>query len=91
MSSGGYKYVDVRAKASGSSEEFYQRTLARLQKIQNHLDETPRCGRLKGKVCVITGVGSLKGIGSEANTLHRPGGVAQGSHTQEGCRTIDSP
>ena len=81
MSTGGYKYVDVRAKASGTNEEFYQRTLARLQKIQNHLDETPRCGRLKGKICVITGVGSLKGIGCVVISLGRAGGVAQGSGT----------
>ena len=63
MSSGGYKYVDVRAKASGSSDEFYKRTVARLQRIQGHLDEAPRSGRLRGKVCIITGVGSVKGIG----------------------------
>ncbi|KIP02966.1 hypothetical protein PHLGIDRAFT_111463 [Phlebiopsis gigantea 11061_1 CR5-6] len=61
--SAGYKYVDVRAKASGSSEEFYKRTVARLQRIQGHLAEAPRSGRLRGKVCVITGVGSVKGIG----------------------------
>ena len=64
MASGGYgKRLDVRNKVSGNNEEFYKRTLARVQKIQNHLDETPRGGRLKDKVCIITGVGSLKGIG----------------------------
>lgn len=45
------------------SDEFYKRTVARIQGIQGHLSQTPRGNRLKGKVCVITGVGSLKGIG----------------------------
>ncbi|CAG8686702.1 12789_t:CDS:2 [Acaulospora colombiana] len=40
----------------------YAQTLRRLQVIQNHLS-LPRQGRLKDKVCIITGVGSLKGIG----------------------------
>ena len=53
----------MRNKVSGNNEEVYKRTLARVQKIQNHLEEAPRCGRLKDKVCIITGVGSLKGIG----------------------------
>ena len=60
---GSYGYVNVRAKVLGNSEEFYKQTLARVQKIQNHLQETPRSGRLRDKVCIITGVGSLKGIG----------------------------
>jgi hypothetical protein len=61
--SAGYKYVNVRAKAAGNNDEFYKRTLARLEKIQSHLEQAPRAGRLKDKVCIITGVGSLKGIG----------------------------
>jgi len=44
-------------------EEFYNKTVARLDKIQKHLSTVPRSSRLKGKVCIITGVGSLKGIG----------------------------
>jgi len=44
-------------------KEFYQKTVARLERIQKHLDEKPRSGRVKDKVCIITGVGSLKGIG----------------------------
>ncbi|EPQ57345.1 NAD P-binding protein [Gloeophyllum trabeum ATCC 11539] len=55
-------YNAVRTKVS-SDEEFYKRTVARIEKIQSHLTNTPRGSRLKGKVCVITGVGSLKGIG----------------------------
>ena len=50
-------------RQEASSEELYQRTVKRIEKIQSHLKETPRGTRLKGKVCVITGVGSLKGIG----------------------------
>lgn len=61
--------MDVRNKVVGNNEEFYKRTLARLEKIQNHLDEAPRCGRLKDKVCIITGVGSLKGIGCVRSML----------------------
>ncbi|CAK5281586.1 unnamed protein product [Mycena citricolor] len=43
--------------------DFYESTKSRIQKIQSHLAESPRGSRLKGKVCIITGVGSLKGIG----------------------------
>ncbi|KAF9451959.1 NAD(P)-binding protein [Macrolepiota fuliginosa MF-IS2] len=46
-----------------SIEESYKHTLARIQKIQSHLDHAPRGSKLKDKVGVITGVGSLKGIG----------------------------
>jgi len=41
----------------------YQKTVARIEKIQSHLSRSPRGTKLKGKVCVVTGVGSLKGIG----------------------------
>lgn len=46
-----------------SAEERYQRTLIRIGQIQSHLSNSPRGQRLKGKTCVITGVGSLHGIG----------------------------
>ncbi|KAG8810484.1 hypothetical protein FRC19_004523, partial [Serendipita sp. 401] len=46
----------------------YEQTLRRLEKIQKHL-ERPRGDRLKGKVCIITGVGSLKGIGRSTALL----------------------
>ncbi|KXN85364.1 3-oxoacyl-[acyl-carrier-protein] reductase FabG, partial [Leucoagaricus sp. SymC.cos] len=36
-----------------------------IQKIQSHLDNAPRGSKLKDKVCIITSVGSLKGIGQE--------------------------
>ncbi|KAI0718982.1 NAD(P)-binding protein [Cerioporus squamosus] len=46
-----------------SNDEFRRRTLARLESIRSHLQNAPRGTRLKDKVCIITGVGSLKGIG----------------------------
>lgn len=46
----------------------YEQTLRRLEKIQNHLSR-PRGQRLQGKVCVVTGVGSLKGIGRATSLL----------------------
>ncbi|KAG8829645.1 hypothetical protein FRC17_006233, partial [Serendipita sp. 399] len=55
-----------KAKSDGlkleSAKITYEQTLRRLEKIQKHL-ERPRGDRLRGKVCIITGVGSLKGIG----------------------------
>jgi len=44
-------------------EEFAAQTRARLETIRTHLETAPRSGKLKGKTCVITGAGSLKGIG----------------------------
>ena len=44
-------------------EEFYSKTVARIDRIQKHLSTSPRASRLKDKVCIITGAGSLKGIG----------------------------
>ncbi|KAF5380527.1 hypothetical protein D9615_004514 [Tricholomella constricta] len=44
-------------------EEFYKTTTARIQKIQSQIANSPRGTRLTDKVCIITGVGSLKGIG----------------------------
>ncbi|OCH86522.1 NAD-P-binding protein [Obba rivulosa] len=49
--------------ATVSADEFRERTISRLKSIQTHLETAPRLGRLRGKVCVITGVGSLQGIG----------------------------
>ncbi|RDX44891.1 NAD(P)-binding protein [Polyporus arcularius HHB13444] len=46
-----------------SDDDFRGRTLARLESIRSHLQNAPRGTRLKDKVCIITGVGSLKGIG----------------------------
>jgi hypothetical protein len=49
-------------------EAAYSKTSNRLQKIQAHLQSAPRTGRLRDKVCIITGVGSLKGIGYAPTT-----------------------
>lgn len=48
---------------SASPQEHYKHTLVRLARIQSHLATAPRTGKLKGKIAIITGVGSLKGIG----------------------------
>jgi hypothetical protein len=44
-------------------DDLYATTVARIQKIQSQLANAPRGIRLKDKVCVVTGVGSMKGIG----------------------------
>lgn len=59
---GGYSDAGIKP-ANSSEKEAYERTVARLEKITKQLEDTPRGGSLKGKVAIITGVGSLKGIG----------------------------
>ncbi|KAF9222687.1 NAD(P)-binding protein [Gyrodon lividus] len=59
----------VLAGFKPTSEEHYQRTLTRIEQIQSHLKNSPRGQRLKGKVCIITGVGSLHGIGRASALL----------------------
>ena len=39
------------------------KTLARLQSIKKHLAEAPGSARFQGKVGIVTGAGSEKGIG----------------------------
>ncbi|KAG6845907.1 hypothetical protein H0H87_000713 [Tephrocybe sp. NHM501043] len=46
-----------------NADEFYKITASRLHQIQTQLAQAPRGVRLQNKVCIITGVGSLKGIG----------------------------
>lgn len=55
-------YNKTRLQQQGA-EELYKTTTARIQKIQSQLANAPRGTKLKDKVCIITGVGSLKGIG----------------------------
>jgi hypothetical protein len=50
-------------KQSVSPQEHYRHTAVRLARIKSHLETAPRSGKLKGKVAIVTGVGSLKGIG----------------------------
>ncbi|KAF8633339.1 hypothetical protein AX17_004511 [Amanita inopinata Kibby_2008] len=56
-------YQKVKVQPQSSNDEAYKATLARIEKIQSQLANTPRGTRLKDKVCIITGIGSLKGIG----------------------------
>ena len=44
-------------------ESAHKRTLSRLNRVHQHISDTPIGNRLQGKVAIITGVGSLKGIG----------------------------
>lgn len=45
-------------------EQQQQRTLARLEAVKHHFDTAQSAGRFANKVAIVTGVGSLKGIGS---------------------------
>jgi len=47
----------------------------RLARIQSHLATAPRTGKLKGKVAIITGAGSLKGIGRASALAFAHGGA----------------
>ena len=48
---------------SSTDGDFATRSAARLEQIHSQLQAKPRGNRLKGKVCIITGVGSIAGIG----------------------------
>jgi hypothetical protein len=50
-------------KKTKSPEEHFATTTARIKQIQVQLESSVRSFKLKDKVCVITGVGSMKGIG----------------------------
>ncbi|KDQ57763.1 hypothetical protein JAAARDRAFT_194042 [Jaapia argillacea MUCL 33604] len=63
------KGYDSSRSTKGKADDHYKRTLARIEKIQSHLANSPRGSKLKGKVCVITGVGSMKGIGRASAML----------------------
>ncbi|KAH9935338.1 uncharacterized protein B0H18DRAFT_975430 [Fomitopsis serialis] len=58
-----YSAARVTSSADG---DFASRSAARLEQIQSQLQAKPRGNRLKGKVCIITGVGSIAGIGRAA-------------------------
>ncbi|PCH43805.1 NAD(P)-binding protein [Wolfiporia cocos MD-104 SS10] len=62
MSKSSSAYGNTRA-VGGAGDDFAKRTAARLEQVQTHLDNAPRGSRLKGKVCILTGVGSMLGIG----------------------------
>lgn len=62
----------LKLKQPASPKEHHKHTVVRLARIQSHLATAPRTSKLKGKVAIITGVGSLKGIGytsSNASTF----------------------
>ncbi|TEB38355.1 3-oxoacyl-reductase [Coprinellus micaceus] len=61
-------YDNTRSKTAGP-EEHYKNTLSRIEQIQAQF-KAPGTGKLKGKVCIITGVGSLKGIGRATALLY---------------------
>ncbi|KLO20361.1 NAD-binding protein [Schizopora paradoxa] len=58
------------ARKPAPPRQEYSSTLARIEKIKSHLDHAPRGSKLKSKVCIITGVGSLKGIGRATALLY---------------------
>ncbi|KAJ7072224.1 hypothetical protein C8F01DRAFT_1205847 [Mycena amicta] len=64
-------YNRARASATDSqaTASFHEATKERLAKIQSHLADSPRGTRLKDKICIVTGVGSLKGIGRASALL----------------------
>ncbi|KAI0728106.1 NAD(P)-binding protein [Fomitopsis betulina] len=54
----------ANTKAPGTADgDFATRTAARLEQIQSQLKTRPLGSRLKAKVCIVTGVGSMAGIG----------------------------
>ncbi|KAI6169439.1 hypothetical protein EDD17DRAFT_1518810 [Pisolithus thermaeus] len=57
------------ARPTLTADEHYRRTVTRIAQIQSHLDSLPRGQRLRDKTCIITGVGSLHGIGRAAALL----------------------
>lgn len=57
------------SSSDSGAKAAYNKTLERLSHIQSHLTRAPRASRLGDKVCIVTGVGSLTGIG-RATVLH---------------------
>ncbi|GEM10074.1 hypothetical protein Rt10032_c10g4091 [Rhodotorula toruloides] len=73
------------------------RTLKRLDQVKHHFDSTPAQNRFNAKVGIITGVGSVKGIGrATARLLAREGAKAlyvldyDGSTLDEFARELQS-
>jgi NAD(P)-dependent dehydrogenase (short-subunit alcohol dehydrogenase family) len=62
------KLLDSSASKSAVAQA-NQATIARLAGIKEHLSSETRGTRLKNKVCVVTGAGSLKGIGRASAVL----------------------
>ncbi|PWN18145.1 NAD(P)-binding protein [Microstroma glucosiphilum] len=51
------------AGSSNSTASPVSSVEARISQLRSHLSHKPRSGRLAGQVCIVTGVGSLTGIG----------------------------
>ena len=62
------KQAELEQSAS-PQEHHHKRTVVRLARIQSHLATAPRTAKLKDKVAIITGVGSLKGIGYSSSNV----------------------
>ncbi|KAF7306152.1 hypothetical protein HMN09_00770500 [Mycena chlorophos] len=73
-------YARTTSSNTTNAAAYYEATKERLAKIQSHLSESPRGTRLKGKVCIVTGVGSLKGIGRASAILFAHEGVSRAKH-----------
>ncbi|KAG9002235.1 hypothetical protein FRB94_004050 [Tulasnella sp. JGI-2019a] len=56
-------YAEPKVEGDAPGSEAHARTLKRLESLQNQLARKRKGDRLDGKVCIITGVGSKKGIG----------------------------
>ncbi|KAF8726514.1 hypothetical protein AX14_007761 [Amanita brunnescens Koide BX004] len=56
-------YDNTKIQLKKTDDDAYKATVARIEKIQSQLKDAPRGIKLKDKVCIVTGVGSLKGIG----------------------------
>lgn len=68
-------YDKVKGQQRGA-EEHYHNTLTRIQQIQKQFEEGTGSGKLQGKVAVVTGVGSLKGIGRASAILFAKEGAS---------------
>lgn len=51
------------------NKEAHGKTVKRIEKIRSQLEHAPRGSKLKDKVCIVTGVGSMKGIGRASALL----------------------
>ncbi|THH29952.1 hypothetical protein EUX98_g4240 [Antrodiella citrinella] len=78
-------YSKVGVTKRTNQDEHFKQTVARLEQIQGQFTSFPRNSRLKGKVCVITGVGSLKGIGDSGGNIRRASAI---KYAHEGAQHL---
>lgn len=74
--------MSTRPSVSPKTKESAEVAASRIKKIQDHFASAPGSGKLTGKVAIITGVGSLKGIGRAAAFAYAREGLLYsfGSH-----------